>query len=628
MGDLEEARAVYFSDANLKEAYDEEAGLKNSSLSTQFRGCLGQVKFLLKKPDIKTLVDQAREMPNDLGEGALFGKGDWVEVRGNDLKWALARISDVQERQQNGWDKEAPENIGKSPPLTRFYYFGYGKERVGRDYDDFEIRTPREALENIFGKRPFVWQQYALIRLEAYLRLEEHHIYDFDDFDIYLTVRDWWREWLEHSENADFLEEVYRNEERYTQKLLFHHIMTPFKLMENIREDEEDWDFDDDSITVYTYLGILGDGTLMVTIVFFMQIIIPLILLYTSTVFGTEGSSRRGAGGNEFNRRFNPPNGTLFGSTTWDQFCDQGGSLQGKLLLAAVILIYLVQVIPDTLFAFYNVAGVGDSTFSKITSLRRIVYEQRKDHFFQIVGFQLDRWMNTAYISILYLIMLYILLMTENILDIILNALAIIFIHQIDENIANSPWWDADNRWITAGTLQLVIQSVVDKRVLGNAGRLCKAFDIDIEVYKETFDFKGSVFSNIPSLRDPQQAKRDEENRELKESKASRNVTTFDESVAHFGIIEKFMSRFGIYRNGGTFNKYEDYRVWSRWDDVVFMARLPDNLDDERLSNIKSKTPFADLNPFNTFIFNVAYKVGTFYYIFVDVYKSARTGDW
>jgi hypothetical protein len=55
--------------------------------------------------------------------------------------------------------------------------------------------------------------------------------------------------------------------------------MKPFKLMDQILEDKETWDFKDDpDISVYTYLSVLGSGSLVPTIVFFLQMIIPIFL--------------------------------------------------------------------------------------------------------------------------------------------------------------------------------------------------------------------------------------------------------------------------------------------------------------------------------------------------------------
>ena len=49
---------------------------------------------------------------------------------------------------------------------------------------------------------------------------------------------------------------------------------------------------------------------------------------------------------------------------------------------------------------------------------------------------------------------IYIILSTEDVIDVVLNALAFIFIAQIDEDVAKTGWYDGDKRWLTAGAMQ------------------------------------------------------------------------------------------------------------------------------------------------------------------------------
>jgi len=612
--DLELARATYMSASDLNQVNQTAGGVANIFIST--------------KPKVKELVERLRNVENK-DNTKLFDSGDWVEVRGDDMKWAMSKIRQVQTREIPGFDPEAPGNADiaeEDIPKETFYYFEAGKKTVGRKYERYDVRAPRQGLEAIFGPRPFLWQQYALVRLESYLRLEENHAFDFMDFNIYLNARRWFREWLEHPDNSDWLEEIYRIEEPHTQELLRHHLFTPFKLMEAIRSNKDDWDFDDPNITVYSYLAVLGNGVGMVAVVVTIQILIPLVLIYNATVFGTEGG-RSGSGDETvFNRRFDPPtNGSLFGTTTWDQFCAGDGSQEGKILLGLVILLYLVQVIPDTLFAIYNVAGVAGTTFSRMNSLRRVVSNQNEDSITQIWGFKLDRWMNTAYLSALNVIMLYILLMTENVLDIILNALAIMFIHQIDENIANAGWWDGDLRWITAGTLELVIQSIVQTKVLKNPLLLRKQYGITKE------DYEKAMGSTSNSLFDSKQADLDEDDPVFNESKARRNVAFFDENRKYFGLIEEMLAKvhFPGAKHLAIFNRYEDYRVWSRWDDILYCGALPDSEFEAKIGESVATTPLADLDPFYTFAKGIILKVLTFYTLFVDTAKEVEFGvNW
>ena len=52
---------------------------------------------------------------------------------------------------------------------------------------------------------------------------------------------------------------------------------------------------------------------------------------------------------------------------------------------------------------------------------------------------------------------IYIILETDDVIEVVLNALAFIFIAQIDEDLAKTGWYDADNRWLTAGAMQIAM---------------------------------------------------------------------------------------------------------------------------------------------------------------------------
>ena len=49
---------------------------------------------------------------------------------------------------------------------------------------------------------------------------------------------------------------------------------------------------------------------------------------------------------------------------------------------------------------------------------------------------------------------IYVILSTEDAIEVVLNALAFIFIAQIDEDLAKTGWYDGDKRWLTAGAMQ------------------------------------------------------------------------------------------------------------------------------------------------------------------------------
>jgi hypothetical protein len=53
---------------------------------------------------------------------------------------------------------------------------------------------------------------------------------------------------------------------------------------------------------------------------------------------------------------------------------------------------------------------------------------------------------------------IYIILFTEDAIEVVLNALAFIFIARIDEDLAQTDWYDPDKRWLTAGSIEAAMQ--------------------------------------------------------------------------------------------------------------------------------------------------------------------------
>lgn len=205
--------------------------------------------------------------------------------------------------------------------------------------------------------------------------------------------------------------------------------------------------------------------------------------------------------------------------------------------------------------------------------------------------------------------MLLILYLTENVLDIILNALAIDFIHEIDEKLANAAWWDREFRWIKAGSLQMVLQANVDTVTLQSINKICEAFnisrsDLDQENKKDPETLKLNV-----GLLDKKAASEDERNPEFKESTIGTNLRVETEYYARFGTIEKFFS-ICTKNTSGLFNNFVNYRCWRKWNVLLFLSKLPEE-SDEHLAQF-TKIPMADHTPARTFAKRVMSDVLTF----------------
>jgi len=66
----------------------------------------------------------------------------------------------------------------------------------------------------------------------------------------------------------------------------------------------------------------------------------------------------------------------------------------------------------------------------------------------------------------LYALNLLIIFNTDDLLDVILNCIALEFVASIDEGFVVSAWWDPNNRWLKAGAMELVIRGNLELTVL------------------------------------------------------------------------------------------------------------------------------------------------------------------
>lgn len=533
------------------------------------------------KPTMAELIDTClRERQSEF---IIFEQGMWVEYRSNDMRWKVGRVNRVIEQPPDDWDFDEE---GEDPPQDRME-ISYNIGVEGVVYED-NIRAAEAGLQAVFGKRPWLFQQFMLLQLEKRLRFDAAHEYDFEQIDNLKFATKRYDAWLNAPENEDF-KKLHDKQPEITQKLLKTHLLTPFDLCDFIVERKDEWNFNDPDISVYTYAGVLGAGLFTLTAVMGVQLFIPLILLYNNIVLSDGGASPRFEVTEIIDEEVDDVdifvnNGNFLPFTNFDQFCSTDRDVfryEGKVLLTLVIIIYLLSVVPDAALGFYRTSGGYFSTYSKINSLRQIIWEQQDDDIPQEIGYKVDRIMNTGYICLLYTLMLFVLLNTPLVLDIILNALAIEFIHRIDEVIADADWWDEGNRWIKAGTIELVIQATLRLRILESAQKICSEYDIDRKDYV-------AAVGGMQSLMNSNLARRDEKDerhmtdiervfesvaREAESADDGYVLEEYRKKTVQFGIINKILGYFG--KRKGLFKRYPEYRVWSRWEKVLFLPRLP-----------------------------------------------------
>ena len=148
------------------------------------------------RPSFKDMDNSIRFSPSN---GSPFGTGQWAEYYGGDARWHLALIRRVQAKAPLDYRVSGGGKPSVEPKWEYSYNFGRGV-----NIPAYFVRAPEEALKRSFGMRPFVWLQYALLRVEQMVRFQEHHQRDFEEFSFTFAAESLWEQWLNHPNNGDF----------------------------------------------------------------------------------------------------------------------------------------------------------------------------------------------------------------------------------------------------------------------------------------------------------------------------------------------------------------------------------------------------------------------------------------
>jgi len=148
-------------------------------------------------------------------------------------------------------------------------------------------------------------------------------------------------------------------------------------------------------------------------------------------------------------------------------------------MIVAVALYYVIKVVPDSFQQFYTLVGNDTSSFSRMMSLRSRIHLRGDDTFGQILGLDLEIIMNGFSKSFTLLLNVYILLSTHEVIDVVLNCIALEFVSEMDESFVSSSWWDEDSRFLRAGTIELVLRDCIRHNVLNDVRLVCVEFGID-----------------------------------------------------------------------------------------------------------------------------------------------------
>lgn len=169
-----------------------------------------------------------------------------------------------------------------------------------------------------------------------------------------------WDQWLNHPKNTDF-KALFDSKPKHVQHRLKHHMFTPFEFMDTVRKGEGEWDFNAADCSVYQYASFLGSGFITCLVCFFMQVAVPLMIMFYTVRVGARFPfpEEPNASSIDFG---------LIWNTTWEEFCFTPRPFDALMMQYVVYLVYLIRVVPSVAEGVYNTLGDAASNPLRIPS--------------------------------------------------------------------------------------------------------------------------------------------------------------------------------------------------------------------------------------------------------------------
>ena len=182
--------------------------------------------------------------------------------------------------------------------------------------------------------------------------------------------------------------------------------------------------------------------------------------------------------------------------------------------------------------------------------------------------------MNTGYICLLYMFNIWILYNVSDPFELLGSLIFFEFLFNLDEEIAESSWWDGDKRLLRAGIVSVILQNTIRRSTLVDADTYLKEMGktlshVDLEVVKYQLHSSG-----IPQDRDFLHGTETDEGRLLTVTERvdrlrgieSTNALDSEGRDASTNAIS-FLSNLFETRND-IFDRHSDMRAWSQWEIV------------------------------------------------------------
>jgi hypothetical protein len=257
--------------------------------------------------------------------------------------------------------------------------------------------------------------------------------------------------------------------------------------------------------------------------------------------------------------------------------------VEGLIMNMLALGIYSFRIAPEVLDVFYQTIAEGYTPASRLNSLREVVWNKGSDTLSMQLGFRLERLIKSVYMCLVCLVMLFALFLSDSVLEIILNALAIEFVWQIDVEYAKTAFWDIKRRWVKAGAVECRLRATLDLHTLANPRAFCRAYNIHPDCYRSCFDGK------MISLRNGRIAMEDALDESFmseidvvwhwastiaKEKNLQNAIWQFSPNLVNFGVVDSLLIRLG-WSTHGVFRRFPEYRTWSLWEKVLFLSPVP-----------------------------------------------------
>jgi len=192
-----------------------------------------------------------------------------------------------------------------------------------------------------------------------------------------------------------------------------------------------------------------------------------------------------------------------------------------------------------------------------MNSLRSIVYDQDEDSMLTKIGYRLDVIMNSSYHCGIYTLNAVMLFWTDDVVDILLNALAIEFVKDLDEVITSGGWYDTEYRHLKAGAFEMVIRCHMKFHILRrNLEQFSKSAPLHTLLNRESSMYDSR--KHVKGLEGQEGLSKDE----LEELATHEEATVYTRTPpAHFYSIRKTVESWKMDNGDSFFYGYIAYVV-------------------------------------------------------------------